>query len=99
MKWLPTILIGVAFAFLFQAGVVMSLFLAESRKNIDSMDIASVRLSVVESRTGQMVGSVVGSVIGCCGSCLLLLYLKIRKLEHRILELKSIGCSGPASFE
>ena len=91
MRWFPTVLICLGLAFLLQAVILMTLFLAESRKNVDPADYDAVRLSVVENRTGQMVSSVVGSLTGCFGSLLLLLYLKIRKLERQILELKDIG--------
>jgi len=87
-KLLSIVLLVVGLAFLLQAGILMGLFLAESRKNVDPTDYDDVRLSVVEFRTGQMVSSVVGSLTGCFGLWLLLLYLKTRRLERQISELR-----------
>jgi hypothetical protein len=88
MRWFPTGVICLGVALLIQAAVITALFLAESRKNIDPADVAAVRLSVVEFRTGQMVSSVVGSVAGCFAAWMVLLYLKTRRLERQIAELR-----------
>jgi len=92
MKFTSILLIVVGVLFLFQTWILMALFLAESRKNIDPSNLANVELSIVENRTGQMVTSVVGSLIGCFGSWLLLLYLKIRRLEH---QMRGVGVQQP----
>jgi hypothetical protein len=88
MKKTPYVLFFVGCAFFIQAGIVMSLFDSETQKMMDSTNMADVHIAVNQHATGQMVSSAIGSIVGCFGCWLILLYLKIRKLERELAELR-----------
>lgn len=88
--WLSKALFVIGLAFFVQGGLSLELFNLRSRREMpDKPDYAAMELVVAEMRTGSLVGSVTGSLFGCLGSWLLLLYLKTRKLENEIVELRS----------
>jgi hypothetical protein len=78
----------VGFLFFLQATLQVDQFLAELHKPT-GVDPVRFRIYVGELSVGHMVGGVVGSLFGCFGSWLLLIYLKLNRIERQIAELRS----------
>jgi hypothetical protein len=78
--------------FLLFAGIQVAEYRAESKPEPDR-----AALYYSECRTAELVRRVAGSLTGCFGSWLLLLYLRIRKLERQIPELQRIGSQNDLS--
>ena len=88
-KLVPYVLFIVGFAFFIQAALIVGLFSHEHRIPVDDGDPARFRLSVAESTIGCMVERQTGSLFGWVGAWMLLIYLKIRKLEQQVLQANS----------
>lgn len=81
------ILLGITgFVFFIQTLLVIGLFLTECQPPPD-VDPLRFRIFIAELDVGNMVSSVVGSLFGCFGSWLLLIYLRLNRIEHQIAEL------------
>jgi len=86
MKRLYIFLAIVGVLFFIQAGIIATVFPARSApENLDPQKFA---LYISELSTRQFVCSYTGSLVGCFGSFLLLVYLKIRAIEKRVVELQ-----------
>lgn len=77
--WL--LLIGAVF--LLFTGVHVAEYRAKSKPEPDR-----AQLYYSELRTAELVSRVAGSLIGCFGLWLLLLYLRITRLEHQLSDLR-----------
>ena len=73
--------------FIIEGGVALQLYCAHARAAAE-FDADHIRMAALETGVGNLVGAVIGGVAGCLGSWSLALFLKIRKLERRILELE-----------
>jgi hypothetical protein len=85
-KKLRIVILVVGVLFFIQTGLVMYEYLSQARNIPKDADYVSFTLSLIEIRAGLMIQSVIGSLICGFGSLLLLVYLKIRDIEHQLVD-------------
>jgi hypothetical protein len=88
MSKLHIFLVAVGVLLLAQTGLIEYQFWVQNVYNADVGSAEKMEKVVMAVQTAQLVGSSLGSLFGCLGSWLLVLYLKVRRLEKQLGELR-----------